>query len=112
MFLWVKDGTPWLYFGGIIAVGVPLVLTVGHVVTVPDGAVARVLRLRPLVWLGERSYGFYLWHFPVAWLVQASAAYRVPLALAAPIVALVLTQASWVCVERPFLRLKSRFSTV
>jgi peptidoglycan/LPS O-acetylase OafA/YrhL len=27
------------------------------------------MRLRPLVWLGERGYGVFLWHLPVIWVL-------------------------------------------
>ncbi len=43
-----------LLFGAITAV----------VVSSPDNAwINRVLGVRPLVWLGRRSYGLYVWHF-------------------------------------------------
>lgn len=36
----------------------------------PQGSlVSRVLSLRPLVWLGSRSYALYLWHYPIVQLM-------------------------------------------
>jgi len=32
---------------------------------VAGGPLARVLSVRPMVWMGTVSYGAYLWHFPV-----------------------------------------------
>lgn len=38
-------------------------------VAVPDSGLARTLALRPLVWIGRRSYSLYLWHFPIYGLI-------------------------------------------
>ncbi|HYF47460.1 MAG TPA: acyltransferase family protein, partial [Acidimicrobiales bacterium] len=38
----------------------------------PPTSLTRVLELRPLAWIGERSYGIYLWHWPILLLVVAS----------------------------------------
>ena len=39
-------------------------LLIGSLMT-DGGILGRVLGLRPLTWIGERSYGIYLWHFPI-----------------------------------------------
>ena len=56
---------PFLYKGGFAAVG----LTTAALVAVVAHPRARVgtllLGWRPLRWVGERSYGIYLWHWPV-----------------------------------------------
>jgi peptidoglycan/LPS O-acetylase OafA/YrhL len=70
------------------------------------------MSVRPLTWLGERSYGFYLWHLPVLFLLAAvlPPLGKIPGLLIAFTVALVMTALSWHLVERPFLRLKHRFT--
>jgi len=67
--------------------------------------------IRPLRAVGRVSYGLYLWHYPIFYAVgihgtDLSNRVRVATALALTTVA---TLGSWYLVERPALRLKSRF---
>ncbi len=53
------------YRGGfLLSAGSAAAIIIGAV-CVPGGPIARLLSLRPLVWIGTVSYGAYLWHFPV-----------------------------------------------
>jgi peptidoglycan/LPS O-acetylase OafA/YrhL len=56
---------PLLYKGGFVAVGLTTAVLIA-VVAHPRARVGtRLLGWRPLCWVGERSYGIYLWHWPV-----------------------------------------------
>jgi peptidoglycan/LPS O-acetylase OafA/YrhL len=64
MFLKVNE-----YTGEFYMVGFPLtaglaVFLIG-VATHPELSVGRALAVAPLRWIGERSYGMYLWHWPI-----------------------------------------------
>jgi len=93
-----------LYRGGFL--GVAAVATVLVAVTAHPGTpvVNRVLGASPLVWLGKRSYGIYLFYWPVLMLTRAY--YDVPvhghalLALRAAIT-VTLAAASYRLVEQP-----------
>jgi peptidoglycan/LPS O-acetylase OafA/YrhL len=86
---------------------------VGFCVCVTGHRGLNILRSRVLVYLGQISYGLYLYHNLIFGLVQrATGARELPLpavllALAATLGAAVL---SWKYVERPMLALKDRFS--
>ncbi len=59
---------PLVYQGGLTIVAILTAVTIAGAV-VPGSALGRVLDIAPLRWIGERSYGLYLWHWPVFILV-------------------------------------------
>lgn len=100
----MPDQTMALYQWGILALSLAtaaLVAGAAH----PASLTAKALGIAPLRWLGERSYGIYLWHLPVmAFLphdglggpwVRAALGVAITVALAA---------VSWTLVEDPIRR--------
>ena len=76
----------------------PLVLTLGAVASIwLVCSAGGWLEAAPLRWLGNVSYGLYLWHYPIAWVTRANG-------LVVLAVSLVLAQLSYRFIERPFIR--------
>jgi len=102
--------SPWIYKGGytIFAVSTAIVLWA----ILERGFLRRLLESRPLLWVGRRSYGLYLGHWPI---FNAVLDHWGRGKVAGP-VALPLTflcaWASYRWIEMPFLRLKRKFSRV
>jgi peptidoglycan/LPS O-acetylase OafA/YrhL len=75
----------------------------------------RPMEWAPLRMIGKVSYGLYLWHgLALRIAAHALAGHtdnRMVLALVGAIVAAVAVTASWVLIEQPFLRLKSRVAS-
>jgi hypothetical protein len=100
----VSPGDPYPGVRGLLpTVGTALVLLAG----LSGGPVAAVLSLRPMRFLGRISYSLYLWHWPAVVLVEE----RLPTGWGKPVRVLVLlagivlvSTASYLFVERPFLR--------
>ena len=62
---------PLVYQGGLVVVALLSALAIAGAV-VPGGFLGRLLDLPPFRWIGERSYGLYLWHWPAYVLVSAA----------------------------------------
>lgn len=78
----------------------------------PAGLPARVLSGRVMQYLGEISYGTYLWHWPVILATERLLDIEpVPLALAAAVIATALAALSHEVIERP-LRVRGRLDRI
>ncbi|MFZ4812198.1 MAG: acyltransferase family protein [Ilumatobacteraceae bacterium] len=90
----------WLLRGGFSAVAL---LSVAVVVSSTAGPMARVLGIGPLAAIGRRSYGLYLFHWPVFLLLDANRTGLSGIALIALrlAVAWIVTVASYRFIERP-----------
>ncbi|CAM3372634.1 acyltransferase family protein [Occultella aeris] len=72
LMLWMDPSRPVAYRGGILAASLLTAAIVGALPG-PTTVLTAVFSLRPLAWIGERSYGIYLWHWPVILLIAAFA---------------------------------------
>jgi peptidoglycan/LPS O-acetylase OafA/YrhL len=93
------------YQGGFFLSGLSAAAIVIGAVCVPAGPIARVLSLKPLVWLGLVSYGAYLWHYPVfIYLDQTrTGTSGFPLLVIRFGVTFAIAAASYYLVERPVI---------
>ncbi|WP_426184747.1 acyltransferase family protein [Microbacterium sp. TWP3-1-2b2] len=108
-FFFMPYESPIYLFGGAVVVGFATAIIIGHVV-LNERRVTAFLSLRPFVWIGKRSYGIYLWHYPIFGILAAS---TLPFLLAAGLgvtFSIVIPALSYRYVESPFLRLKNRFA--
>jgi peptidoglycan/LPS O-acetylase OafA/YrhL len=94
---------PFLYPLGLVLLSVASALAVAALAH-PSSRLGRVLGWGPLRWLGIRSYGIYLWHYPVIALTTPAAAVgaeHLPRALAQVGASIALAALSWRWVEKP-----------
>jgi peptidoglycan/LPS O-acetylase OafA/YrhL len=91
-----------LFQGGLLLTGVATVLVIAAV-THPRARARIVLGNRVLVWVGTRSYGLYLFHWPVYQVIRREAG--IPLTptqfVVAMVITAILTEASFRLVEMP-----------
>jgi peptidoglycan/LPS O-acetylase OafA/YrhL len=100
--------------GGLSVFNLVTAVLVSHMLLATSSLPRRMLSFRPFAALGRISYGVYLYHVPMLYLVIGHPAKRVGagwvgIFFAASIGAGV---ASWYLVERPVLKLKSRFGSM
>lgn len=67
------------------------------------------LSWRPLVWIGQRSYGIYLYDFPVSEIFKQTLPNRSADAVLQVVVTIAVAALSYRFIEQPALRLKERF---
>lgn len=105
----LSDDTGWTFRGGILLASLATVVLIAGLLESPS-LWRRVMQLPPLAYVGERSYGLYLWHWPVLIIVGTLFPYaegttrgHVTL-VSALVLTFVLTELSYRIIERPIRR--------
>src|SRR5580704_7062989 len=81
-----------MFRGGLVVLSVATAATVAAVVT-PGSLLGRALGCLPLRWVGVRSYGIYLWHYPIIVLTTAVGLAGTPVGLGRAVAVVVATVA-------------------
>jgi len=68
---WLVEDGEWVFRGGLALVAVLTAIAIAGA-SAPGSWLGRLLDIPPLRWVGERSYGLYLWHWPIVVLVGAA----------------------------------------
>jgi peptidoglycan/LPS O-acetylase OafA/YrhL len=93
-----------LYRGGMVILSLATVAVVA-VLAHPSTLLGRILGAPPLRWIGVRSYGIYLWHYPIIVLTSPVVGTAGPLLTLAQVGAtLAVAALSWRFVEEPIRR--------
>jgi peptidoglycan/LPS O-acetylase OafA/YrhL len=103
LFRQLHDFDPTIWHGGDLAAAfcfTVLIAAVAH----PATGIGQALGVAPLRWVGERSYGIYLWHFPVVELMRPGVdiSWTGPgVVVAQAAIVLAAAELSYRCVEQP-----------
>ncbi|MFM2078282.1 MAG: hypothetical protein RJA49_2172 [Actinomycetota bacterium] len=93
---------PWLFRGGFFVTGLVTLLVIAAA-THQGAATGRLLGNPVLHWIGTRSYGLYLYHWPIYEIIRKQA--QIPLTIAqwvfAMVVTCIITEASYRFIETP-----------
>jgi peptidoglycan/LPS O-acetylase OafA/YrhL len=100
----------WLPVWGLPLFNVAVAIVVLSFVLHPVGVVARVFALRPLVWIGRRSYGLYVYHWPLVMLFGHTGWSKAAVAFAVYTSSFAAAALSYRFMERPILAMKRRYS--
>jgi peptidoglycan/LPS O-acetylase OafA/YrhL len=103
LLIWrTNDFSPFLYQGGMVLLSVATVFVIAAIVH-PATRLGPAMGWRPLRWIGVRSYGIYLWMFPIIVLTTPTVTSSVdPLRAALQVAASIGVAAlSWKFIEEP-----------
>ncbi|GLV64691.1 acyltransferase [Bacillus mycoides] len=103
MFWKTNQYDPFLYNGGMLLLSIVTALLVANLAH-PASRIAQFLRFRPLRWIGIRSYGIYLWHYPILTLTTPkvnAGDFSLIRAILQFLLIIMIAQISWKYIEKP-----------
>ncbi|MGE7624361.1 acyltransferase family protein [Viridibacillus sp. NPDC096237] len=70
MMMTMDETGSFLYMGGMLFASVVTAILIAVIVH-PASYIGNLFSFKPLIWIGARSYGIYIWHFPIVVLMGA-----------------------------------------
>ena len=104
LFMKLNEASPLLYQGGFALVGMATLAVITATVHPRARLLPKLLGTPVLKWMGLRSYGIYVWHYPIFMLTRPGLDIPIdgPLALVLRIAGtLAVAEISYRCIERP-----------
>jgi peptidoglycan/LPS O-acetylase OafA/YrhL len=100
----VRFDQAWLYFGGMTLIALVSAVFIASILrTDRDRFSRRILRAKPVAYVGKVSYGMYLWHFPLLGFFTSKLS-MAPCILSTLAMSLALASVSFWTVESWFLK--------
>jgi len=115
LFCTAKYPSTWLFVWGYTAVAIICLFLIMSAVALSDRTLLRrLLSDRRVVWVGRRSYGLYLYHYPIFAIFETfrhvgSAVNAVFISIVRVVTTFLIAELSYRYIELPWLRKKERF---
>ena len=101
---------PIVYLAVLTIVNLSTAIIILNIIHNPQNFINKILALYPLRQIGVISYGIYLIHYPVMRFMWSHGFHHLLVTVIGSSAALILALASYSFYEKPFLKMKNRFS--
>ncbi|MEI7556612.1 acyltransferase family protein [Candidatus Chlorohelix sp.] len=102
--IWLDESNPFLYQGGFLVTGLLTAILIAVVVHPYNRFTTRLLSWNVMRWIGLRSYGIYLWHWPIYMVTRSNldvSLNGLPLLLVRLVLTCLFAELSYIVVETP-----------
>jgi peptidoglycan/LPS O-acetylase OafA/YrhL len=100
----------YMYYYGFLVIELSVSIIILDIFFSQKSMVNRILLIKPVVWIGRISYGLYLWHFLIFSTMRGLGFRHIDVITIGTCLAFLVASASYYFLERPFLKLKSRWT--